>query len=98
MQNPRELIAICLGRLQLSFLLKSFFLEVSSLLGLCDMDLPFRQYFSSFIKSKMNVMCGWMTATNTAHILPPVLGSKQVVVFYMLLFLLCICHEKDPLS
>lgn len=45
------------------------------------------------------MLCGWMTATNTAHILPPVLGSKQAVVFYMLLpFLLSICNEKDPLS
>lgn len=56
MQNPKELIAISLGRPQLSFLLKSFFLEVSPLLGHCNMELPFRQYFSSFITSKMNAM------------------------------------------
>lgn len=41
MQNPEELIAICLGRPQLSFLLKLFFLEVSSLLGHCSLELPF---------------------------------------------------------
>lgn len=45
------------------------------------------------------MLCGWMTAINTAHILPPVFGSKQAVVFYALLsFLLSICDEKDPLS
>lgn len=45
------------------------------------------------------MLLGWMTATNTAHILPPVLGLKHAVVFYVLLpFLLSVCNEKDPLS
>lgn len=54
MQNLKELIAIHLGRPQLSFfLLKSSFLESSSLLGHFSTELSFLMVFFS-IKSKMN--------------------------------------------